>query len=197
MVVRKGEKMKDKKTLIDILGDIMREIKLLVIPEIFLRPTAKILKGRSHLIGVEIGVHYGNNARAMLSSLSIDTLYLIDPYLPYYEKGRIRVIDDIEKAMHSRLRSFRRQCRFIKKTSSEAVDDVPNNLDFVYIDGNHSHPYVDDDIQLYYPKVKPGGVLGGHDYHNDWQEVMEAVDSFVQKNGLKLFHSEADWWIIK
>ena len=47
--------------------------------------------------------------------------------------------------------------------SEDAVDDIPEKLDFVYIDGNHAYEYVKKDIGLYYPKLKKGGVIGGHD----------------------------------
>jgi hypothetical protein len=37
-------------------------------------------------------------------------------------------------------------------------------LDFVYIDGDHKYEEVKRDIECWFPKVKKGGCIGGHDY---------------------------------
>lgn len=57
---------------------------------------------------------------------------------------------------------------------------VPNlSLDFLFIDGSHDYDSVFRDIELWRPKVRAGGIISGHDYHESWPQVMEAVnDSF-------------------
>ncbi|MBT5491708.1 class I SAM-dependent methyltransferase, partial [bacterium] len=37
-------------------------------------------------------------------------------------------------------------------------------LDFIYIDANHTYESAKEDIQLWYPKIKVGGMISGHDY---------------------------------
>tara|TARA_R100001509_G_scaffold153787_1_gene114914 strand:+ start:190 stop:432 length:243 start_codon:yes stop_codon:yes gene_type:complete len=39
-----------------------------------------------------------------------------------------------------------------------------NSIDFLYVDGNHSYEAVLQDITLYYPKVKSGGLIIFDDY---------------------------------
>ncbi len=57
--------------------------------------------------------------------------------------------------------------RTMHMTSAEAAKLVPDSsLDFVYIDGDHTYEGVTDDIRLWLSKVKPGGMIGGHDYAN-------------------------------
>jgi hypothetical protein len=41
-------------------------------------------------------------------------------------------------------------------------------LDFIYVDANHTYQAVKDDIKLWYPKVKSGGIVMGHDYLPDY-----------------------------
>jgi predicted O-methyltransferase YrrM len=91
-----------------------------------------------------------------------------------------------------------KQVQFIKKTSEEAVKDIAELLDFVYIDGNHRYEYAKKDIKLYYPLVKHGGVIGGHDYVFWKNGVVRAVSEFVRQHDIKDFHTVfPDWWVIK
>lgn len=161
-----------------------------------------------NLIGVEVGVYEGDNALSLLKRSSIKKLYLVDPYESYtslfYPKGfsgeRLEVIEATAKA---KLFPFDNKVIWIKETSDKALSKIPKNLDFVYIDGNHSYKYVKKDIENYYSKLKEGGVLSGHDFtmtpSNVPNEsgVIEAVVEFAIKNNLKFRVEDSDWWIIK
>lgn len=89
----------------------------------------------------------------------------------------------------------------IRKLSVEAAKHFGEAvLDWVYIDGNHSYEAVVDDIHAWLPKLKPGGLIGGHDYLNDtatkgWHcEVKRAVDELLRD-----VHTTpcSSWWAIK
>lgn len=44
---------------------------------------------------------------------------------------------------------------------------IPNeSIDICFIDGDHIYPNIKQDIELYLSKVKPGGILAGHDMEN-------------------------------
>jgi hypothetical protein len=51
-----------------------------------------------------------------------------------------------------------------------------NSLDFVFVDATHTYDNVKLDIQAWLPKVKPGGLLTGHDYGGG---VKQAVDELL------------------
>lgn len=56
---------------------------------------------------------------------------------------------------------------------------LDESLDFIFIDADHSYESVKEDIVAWYPKLKPGGVLSGHDYRsNHFPGVSLAVDEF-------------------
>lgn len=58
--------------------------------------------------------------------------------------------------------------RAIRKRSVEAAADYEDaSLDFVFIDADHSAEAVEADVRAWLPKVKPGGVLAGHDADYD------------------------------
>lgn len=86
---------------------------------------------------------------------------------------------------------------FVTKTSKDAINIIPNELDFVYIDGNHDYEYVKEDINIWYSKVKEGGIIGGNDFDAGHFGVVRAVLEFVEKNNLTLYGDIFDWWIIK
>lgn len=65
----------------------------------------------------------------------------------------------------------------VRKDSVTASKDYKDNsLDFVYIDADHRYEFVKADIDAWYPKVKKGGYIGGHDYEPGWAGVVKAVD---------------------
>ena len=51
------------------------------------------------------------------------------------------------------------------------------SVDFIFIDGNHNAPYINDDLTMWYPILKNGGFIAGHDYQ-DSVDVQKAVNSF-------------------
>ena len=58
-----------------------------------------------------------------------------------------------------------------------AVSSV--GLDFVFIDAQHDYDSVKKDIEIWTPKLKPGGLLSGHDYQPNFKGVIQAVDEAV------------------
>jgi hypothetical protein len=56
----------------------------------------------------------------------------------------------------------------LRTTSREAAKHFTDqSLDFAYIDGDHRYAAVSEDIRLYWPKIKPGGLLIGDDYRTN------------------------------
>jgi hypothetical protein len=81
-------------------------------------------------------------------------------------------MDEEFKICKQNLNKWSDRITFIRKTSSDACNDIPNDsIDVVYIDGNHDYSYVLKDITAWYPKVKQGGFLNGDDvYSTDLNE---------------------------
>ena len=72
-------------------------------------------------------------------------------------------------------------------TSEEAAPKIPDaSLDFVYIDGDHSFDFVMLDLILWARKVRPGGMISGHDYYRFRNGgVVPAVDVFSRQHGIQ------------
>jgi hypothetical protein len=151
----------------------------------------------------EIGVFFGTNARRMFKKLNVEKMFLVDPYKKYqdYEKDKnvLMFLPSSFKPALTVLKRYTNRIVPLQMTSEEAVDFIPNDLDMVYIDGNHAYEYVKRDIELYYQKVKSGGLIGGHDIegNSNGEDVRRAVFEFAEKNNLSVHVRTPDWWIIK
>ena len=169
-----------------------------VMPEHYTRPMIKHIKSKNwkNIIGVEIGTEYGHNAKNILDILNIKKLYCIDPYVDEtaFLHGKDRANDAYLNA--KKLLSKYDNVEIIRKTSNEAVKDIPNSVDFVYIDGNHEYEFVHDDLMYYFPKVRKGGIIGGHDFDAGHMGVAKAVFEF-KSDDIKLYGRGIDWWFEK
>lgn len=165
----------------------------------------KLTGVKKRFVGAEIGVLNGENALSILQTLDMKKLYLIDPYEVHDEYLEIKapVFSTIRKRAEKNLEPFKDKIVWVQKKSSNALSSIPDDLDFIYIDGNHSYKNCLEDIKNYFPKVKKGGVVGGHDYYNmnKAREVKKAVDEFAAENKLKVYSAVGnglcDWWIMK
>jgi hypothetical protein len=173
-----------------------------VYPRLFIRPSTTFVSrlNKKDMIVVEIGVDRGYNAKSLLENLDIKMLYCVDPYAePKYPKFSMARTgsDEAFKQAKKELRKFKDKVTFIRKSSLYAADEVPDELDFVYIDGLHNYDMVNQELKIYYLKLKKGGVIAGHDYFGDFIGVTEAVIEFKHRTKKKLYAKDVDWWFIK
>jgi SAM-dependent methyltransferase len=71
----------------------------------------------------------------------------------------------------------------VEKKSLDAVKDFADNyFDVIFIDGDHRYSWFKKDLDLWYPKVKKGGLICGHDCDilldgaNEFIETLSEVD---------------------
>ena len=151
---------------------------------------------RGYKTGVEVGVYKGEYSELLCKAgLKV---YGVDPWIVYknYRKHpKEPPYEDLYEMTKERLAKY--DFTMIRKTSMEALADIPDeSLDFCYIDGNHSLPYITQDIYEWQRKVKVGGVISGHDYfidsHNPYWiracHVKYAVDVAVKVFGIENFY---------
>ena len=129
-------------------------------------------KGR----GVEIGVFKGDFSREVLGKWN-GKLFMVDVWRElgdeYIDSSNHKNhLDAYEKTMEN-IREFEDRGIMIRSTSKDCIDLFEDNsLDFVFIDANHAYDSIKEDINLWFPKVKKGGIFSGHDYINlEWSET--------------------------
>ena len=141
------------------------------------------------IIMIEIGCFAGDSTEIFLNSDKINKFYAIDAWennLDTYDIITIKYdLEEVEKCFDNRITNVYNNVIKIKSNSlncSELFDD--NSVDFIYLDSSHNYEQVKKEIELYYPKVKNNGFIGGHDYNNLYYDVTKAVDEFCKPDFL-------------
>jgi len=152
-------------------------------------------------VGAEIGVYRGIHARSMLRRHpGITKLYLFDAYKPYGGDlvGEVKLLDEARQSCLELLAGDKRVVH-VYENSPTCAERIPDeSLDFCYIDGGHDEVSVATDIQAMWWKVKPGGIIGGHDCSSKFPGVIRAVVGTLDHNTLLSINVETpDWWAIK
>jgi len=149
----------------------------------------EIRKLGPNVVGLELGVWYGYNMGHLLEECSnIKTLFGIDPYLPYQDWNRFidqGMMDAAYNSAKSICDNFPGRADLIKTTSAEAVSGCGAPLDFIFIDGDHSYERCYEDLNLWYDKIRPGGLFSGHDF--SLPGVNKALLQFRTERNIKGF----------
>ena len=103
--------------------------------------------------------------------------YAIDIFGPFISEGKLQDTSDIYQEFLENIEPIKDFIIAIKGDSRIIHNQFQNNsFDFIFIDGGHDYESVIEDIRGWYPKLKPGGIFGGHDI--DWPGVQKAVTEF-------------------
>lgn len=137
--------------------------------------------------GVEIGVYKAKTSKALLFTFPDLCLSLVDPWKEWEEGSSYRkhkrtgnhTQDKWDQVYNEAMKNIaldEHRAIVCKMTSEEAVDLFKDrSLDFVFLDGSHIFEDVKQDIEVWTPKVKKGGLLCGHDYGGRYCGVKKAV----------------------
>jgi hypothetical protein len=153
--------------------------------------------------GCEVGVFKAYFSSVILRHWQGKRLFSIDPYRTfadtiYRDQSNIdqEEFERVYAEARENLSPYKDRSLIVRKTSVEAAASFPDgSLDFVYLDGNHCFEAVREDIETWYPKIKDGGLLAGHDYvedgitvHGDFG-VRKAVAEFSAKHQINIYQT--------
>ncbi len=129
-------------------------------------------------VGVEVGSCWGESSEIACNFLK--HLYCVDPWGPGFEMN--------EPHFDERMAAVPNHTK-IKNPSHEACNDFADEFfDIAYIDALHDYENVKRDILCWFPKVKLGGWIAGHDYdyvHEGHVGVIQAVDEVLGQPTLR------------
>jgi hypothetical protein len=158
----------------------------------------KIISEIENPVGIEIGVEKGITTEHLLKNVNGLTLFGIDPYTEYTDwDGAVSPVDTNKQEALERTKTYD-NFELIQKTSDDAAELFEDgSMDFIFVDGLHTYEQVLKDCQNYWPKLKSGGYLIGHDY-TKIQDVNRAATEFIKSVGKEVETAKQDlWYIIK
>jgi len=168
-----------------------------------MRESAKVFKKKigSKIIKVmEIGVCAGLNAKKLQDNFRISDFYLIDWYRDIYSP---KVMEWL-KSTHKLFNEDKRVTIIINNSLNVSHLFLHNSIDYIYLDGDHNPEHVYEEMKAYYPKVRKGGMLAGHDFdENKPDRVKLAVERFCKEQKIKYEwgmndrQDVGDWFIWK
>lgn len=120
--------------------------------------------------GVEVGVKQGEYSKIILDNWNCSEFYLVDAWRNfenYVDIANVSAQEHLQYMLETLnlLKTYDNKIITIRALSKQASTLFPDEtLDFVYLDANHTYEGVLEDLIYWFPKVKKGGVLAGHDY---------------------------------
>lgn len=140
-------------------------------------------------IMVEVGCFEGKSTE--LFSMFCKTVYAVDPYTSYNDISD-ELLRNAEPQLDEVIKQHPNIIKLKKYSTAAALDFEDYSLDVVYIDGAHDYNNVKNDILTWIKKIKPNGILCGHDRNFDGintalKEIFN--DSFIAE------YSDTSWSI--
>lgn len=143
----------------------------------------------------ELGVNKGDFSRQILDICHPQKLHLVDIWNTERYHNGLKL--DIENKFEKEFASGQLQINL--GLSTDVVKDFPDNyFDWIYIDTEHSYRCTIAELESYASKIKPGGIIAGHDYMmGNWTGmvrygVIEAVNEFCFKNDWEIIYVTMD-----
>jgi len=165
---------------------------------------ADLIQKNKYTSIVEVGVYQGTLAKYLLNECKLTSYYMVDPWVVYPEPegtiGKIESQEEWEKTFRKVLKIVKKHeevAKVLRMTSKEASKKFkPLSIDLVFVDARHVFDYVVEDIRLWWPIVKVGGVLSGHDFKQ--KQVKEAVHFVFEKENIKSINTKCGGvWIVE
>jgi hypothetical protein len=150
-----------------------------------------LIDTKKKLRGIEIGVCHGCSTHYLLKTTNAK-IFAIDPYVEYDQmEGREQAYEIFSRNI---LRRYPTRTKLYRMYSDDAVKKFKDGtIDFVFIDGLHTDEQVKKDIENYYPKLKSGGLMCGHDYHS-WRLAAAVNDMVLRCSGKTVSTCRQDVW---
>lgn len=151
--------------------------------------------------GAEIGVFRGETSEGLLKRYPQLLLTMVDSGWGIEFRNKFEP-EDVEAEARSRVAFAEGRYKIITEKSPDCAANITNGLfDFVFIDADHTYEGVKADIDAWWPKVAPNGVLAGHDYGGRLDQkgkfgVSRAVDEFAADNKLEIDLGRSHIWVI-
>lgn len=144
-----------------------------------------------HALVAEIGVAAGDFSAEILAHTAPETLHLIDSWS--HDERYLGIRDAVANRFAAEVAAG--QVVIDQGYSLTVLSNFPDGyFDWVYLDTGHDFTTTYQELELCRAKVKPGGIIAGHDYVTGhwlgWYRygVIEAVNTFCVKYSWEMIY---------
>ena len=132
---------------------------------------SQVIKSSGTRCMAEIGVYRGDFAASMLQHCeNLTSYYMVDPWRHLSDWNKPANHED--KVLEEFFRETKAKTEFaaakriiLRGKTTEVIERIGDGeLDFAYIDADHTLKGITIDMMRVYPKVRQGGLLGGDDF---------------------------------
>lgn len=131
---------------------------------------------------VEVGCREGRTTGHILKTVPDSRVIAVDPWMvqeatndPTKETYASWDFSKIEAEFWANVGEGRERCEMMRMTSEQAASLVWDKADLIFIDALHDYEHVKQDIGLWWPKVRVGGIFATHDFNHKWPGVERAM----------------------
>jgi len=152
---------------------------------------------------VEVGAWKGRSFASVIGTLLLNNyrnIYVVDHWLGAPTERTTSHLEATHTDVFQIFSDNLKQLGYDKKYNVLKMDSISasqkfedNYFDVIFIDADHEYEGVKHDLLSWYPKLKSGGILSGHDYGH--VPIMMALKEVIGLNHIRLGGSV--WYHIK
>lgn len=118
-----------------------------------------------------------------------------DRLAPRYEAAL--AVEDVEQTFRANMRALGITVEVIAEPSVVAAARFAlQSVDRVFLDASHDGPSVAEDLAIWSERLRPDGLLAGHDYSPRHPGLCASVNTFAAARGLVVRRGPRDiWWL--
>lgn len=173
----------------ELRNGIKRKVGSFIVPNVWepgkrFQWLAAIITDRGYTIGAEIGSANGRTMAHVMNNCPGVSMFAVDLWSPVPRdvgggtQYRTWNFAKIKRTFDSVTRHYQNRVHVLQGVSWEMAQYVKDGfLDFIFIDADHEYQSVKNDIIAWTPKLKPGGMISGHDTH--FEGVFKAVSEMI------------------
>lgn len=158
----------------------------------------RMIREHNFKLGTEIGTGTGRTGCEILKANRDFHLIQVAYYPNLSGEINYCTTNRAKRLWSRRMKPFRSRLTVLNAPSHIAVNQVRDgSLDFVFIDADHSYEHCIQDIRDWIPKVKPKGLVCGHDFgHKNFPGIEQAVREFFGDD-FELIADDRIWYTWK
>lgn len=145
-----------------------------------IRAIYEIIKEAKAKVHIEVGTFCGKSLFPTAKGMEPNgTIYSVDPlkaiddvFVPDWEW-----VVDVNRASLQAIQRLRPDIilKPIRDYNQNVAKSIKEEIDTVYIDGNHELEFIEADLKTWIPKIRPGGIIFGHDFSSEWPTIERAI----------------------